>query len=60
MTIVIHWWIIPLIITCIAMPWAFIAAAKEDGMFSGIAAMVFIPVATCVSLLAWLVGALCK
>jgi len=65
--ITIGWWLLPLLITAASFAWAVVeskADAKQgDGLFGGftvvLAVMFRMPVAAAVSLLAWLIWALC-
>lgn len=55
MSITIGWWIVPLIITIAAFAWAAISARNEQSSYlEGMAAMLVYPIATIVSLVAWL------
>jgi hypothetical protein len=60
MTIVLHWWTLPLVVTAIAMTWGCWPRRSSGGygpdfgvLFTGFAAII-------ITLVAWLIGALCK
>jgi len=58
MTITLHWWAIPTFVTIASLLWAFWPTEDSRGMFPKEAFTV--PLAIIVSLVAWLIGALCK
>lgn len=60
MTLVLHWWHIPLAITILATLWAFAPREPQGGNFPMPDQLFTVPVALVVSLIAWLIGALCK
>lgn len=61
MTISLGWWIAPLVVTLGAFIWALGKSAHtESGYLPVPSATVFLPAATIVSLVAWLVWALLR
>lgn len=60
MTIVLHWWAIPAVVTIVALIWGLLpdVGASDWQMIPRQAFT--LPVALVVSLAAWLIGALCK
>lgn len=60
MTLVLHWWCIPTVVTVLAFAWAFAPREPQGGNFPMPNEIFTVPVALVVSLIAWLIGALCK
>lgn len=60
-TITIGWWIIPLLLTAVAIVWAFVAGSDNGGGFmSGIGVFFTLVPALIISLVAWIVYAILK
>lgn len=60
MTLTIHWWVIPLGVTIIAWIWALLPGEPDGGYLQISRQVATIPAALIISLIAWLIGALCR
>lgn len=54
------WWLLPLIITVLAILWAFFWPADDSGTFGGITRLLMLTPALVVSMVAWIVAAFLK
>ena len=60
MSIVLHWWHIPLAVTVIALVWGFAPGEPDSSNFPMPRQLFTVPAALVIALIAWLIGALCK
>jgi len=58
MTIVLHWWAVPMLVTVMALAWGLWPTEDSRGVFPK--EILTVPLAAIISLAAWLIGALCK
>lgn len=60
MTLSLAWYVIPTVITILALGWAFFWPADRGGMFSGVTTMLMLIPALVVIAIAWIAAAIFK